>query len=293
MLRSMTGYGRASNTDGKRSVTIEMKSVNNRFLDIDFSMPKPLTYLEEQFKKMLRDAVKRGKVNVTVIIDGAPLTDTRVEINWPLLEQYQSHMDTIAKKYNRKNDWQISDILQWPGIFTQVEKSENASTYEPLITQTMKEALDQLVELRTIEGQNLRQDLCDRIETVSQLVEKIKQFVPEIIQQYEERLMKKVTDFLDGRVPIDEARIINEVAVYADKSDITEELLRLNSHTRQFLDIIEESEPKGRKLDFLLQEMNREINTIGSKVSSAEVSRYVVNVKSELEKMREQVQNIE
>jgi uncharacterized protein (TIGR00255 family) len=292
MLISMTGYGRAAESLGMRTITIEMKSVNNRYLDIDFSLPKPLGYLEEQLKAVIMEHVKRGKVNVNVTIDGEPITETLVDIDWNLVEQYQLHMNAMIKKYNAAQ-WNVADMLLLPGIIKQTEKQQSNLGFEPAIISVLRLALDQLVKMRVSEGQNLKRDFCERLSQISQTIEEIRHSVPRVIEKYQSRLVNKINEFLDGRFELDEARLMNEVAIYADKSDISEELLRLDSHLQQFLDIIDEDESKGRKLDFLVQEMNREINTIGSKSNDAMISRHVVSIKSELEKIREQVQNIE
>jgi len=175
----------------------------------------------------------------------------------------------------------------------QVETRQDLSEMEPLIFRALQDALERLVDMRGTEGKNIYQDFKERLKVIDQYVNDIRRLAPQVIKQYRERLVDRVNEFLAGRYELDEARMANEVAVFADKADITEELLRLDSHTHQFLDIIEENEPKGRKLDFLVQEMNREINTIGSKANDASISHLVVAVKSECEKLREQIQNVE
>ncbi|MGV3487799.1 MAG: YicC/YloC family endoribonuclease [Tuberibacillus sp.] len=293
MIASMTGYGRSAMEAHGRTIIVELKSVNNRFLDIDFSMPKAFAYLEEQLKSTIRRYIKRGKVTVHVTAAGEPLPNTKLDINWPLLEQYHLHIKDIADQFRMPLEWNIHEVLQLPGVLTQVESDPDLSDMEPLIYRALEDALEKLVDMRITEGKKIDRDFRERIIDIKKYIEDVQAKAPQVVAQYRERLANRIHEFLNGRYEADEERIMNEVAVFADKADISEELLRFNSHIDQFLDIIEKKEPKGRKLDFLIQEMNREINTIGSKANSADISHLVVAVKSECEKLREQIQNVE
>ncbi|WP_077615033.1 YicC/YloC family endoribonuclease [Caenibacillus caldisaponilyticus] len=293
MLKSMTGYARAFRTEGNRSVTVEMKAENGRYLDIAFSLPKSLTYLEEPLKRMIAERVQRGKVRVGIAVEGMALAETVLEMDWALLDQYLSALASAARRYGLSNELTAGDLVRLPDVFKIKEREKPLEEVEPLITETLSEALDALCAMRLEEGRHIEKDMRLRLDALKRQIEAIRDRVPQAVQAHREKMEQRVRDFLNGRVDIDETRLLNEVAVFVDKSDITEELTRLDSHIRQFLRFLDEEEPKGRKLDFLVQEMNREINTIGAKSNDEGIALAVVMAKSELEKIREQAQNIE
>ena len=293
MLKSMTGYARAFRTEGNRSVTVEMKAENGRYLDIAFSLPKSLTYLEEPLKRMIAERVQRGKVRVDIAVEGMALAETVLEMDWALLDQYLSALASAARRYGLSNELTAGDLVRLPDVFKIKEREKPLEDVEPLISETVSEALDALCAMRLEEGRHIEKDMRLRLDALKRQIEAIRDRVPRAVQAHREKMEQRVRDFLNGRVDIDETRLLNEVAVFVDKSDITEELTRLDSHIRQFLRFLDEEEPKGRKLDFLVQEMNREINTIGAKSNDEGIALAVVTAKSELEKIREQAQNIE
>lgn len=293
MLLSMTGFGRAVSDLHAQRVTIEIKSVNHRYLDISFNIPRQLTYLEDKMKQLIKSSVNRGKVSVYLAIEGQPLSSQTIETNWPLLQQYIEACQQIVERYPIQNDIGLSDILQIPDIFMAQETTVSLGELEPAILQTATNAIKDLEDMRRREGEYLSRELSERNIYLKKLVLELKEYAPSVKKTYLNRLEKHVVDFLAGHHEIDEQRLLNEVAIFADKSNIDEEITRLASHLEQFSVILDQKEPKGRKFDFLLQEMNREINTIGSKANDVIISRSVVEIKSELEKLREQVQNVE
>ncbi|RYL95390.1 YicC family protein [Sporolactobacillus sp. THM7-4] len=293
MLNSMTGFGTGSVNDGETHVRVELKSVNHRFFDLSFNGPRPLLYMEDKIKKAIRQYVRRGALSVFISIDGSKAIAPRLQTNWAIVDQYIEAVSEIQKR-SGGHDWDFSRVLMLPGVFTLQEAgSQSAIELEPLILQALEKACNQLMRMRRAEGDQLKQDLEKKLDFIERQVFELTAMAPQVHANYEKRLRQHVADFLGNHQFMDEQRLMNEVAVFSDKSSIDEELTRMSSHLSQFRTLLEEKRPAGRQLDFLIQEMNREINTIGSKGNSAEMSRKVVSVKSEIEKLREQVQNVE
>jgi len=288
----MTGFGTALAANGQYRVEIEIKSVNHRFFDLSFNIPRQLIYLEGRIKKVIKSSVKRGALSVYVTVDGEEMTAPKIETNWAIVNEYIKAADEIQKRSGGKT-WDMHDLLLLPDVFIVKEADELPTAIDSLVIEAVEEALSRLMIMRKTEGEQIYQDLIGRLASVERLVQKIAEHAPEVRKFYEERLRNHVAEFLRGQPAIDEQRLLNEVAIFADKSNIDEELTRLRSHLKQFHTLLGEPEPKGRQLDFLIQEMNREINTIGSKGNDGEISRNVVAVKSEIEKLREQIQNVE
>ncbi|MBM7644302.1 uncharacterized protein (TIGR00255 family) [Scopulibacillus daqui] len=293
MLLSMTGYGRAFNDTGKHRISAEIKSVNHRYLDISLNIPRQLIYLEDKMKQIIKKSVKRGKVYLYLTIDGEPLSSQKVDVNWPLVEQYIEAFHQLEDRYSIKNNIQMSHFLECQDIFIANETALDLNDVENDILKVVHQSVEELCAMRQKEGENIAEDLSGRLGLLEKKLNELKDEAPHVKEQYKQRLEKHVKEFLEGHAEIDEQKLYNEVAVFSDKSNIDEELTRLDSHINQFAAFMVQTEPVGRKLDFLIQEMNREINTIGSKGNNAAISRHVVDIKSELEKIREQVQNIE
>lgn len=289
----MTGYGRSSHKRNHLDLTVEAKSFNHRFLDITMNLPKQLSYLEDQVKRQVREIASRGKFDLYISLDEEESKDVEVIANSHLMEQYLRKLDALSEKYHIENDIKLSHLIQLPDFFSIKEEKKMSDDIEGFIIQTVHEALDYLVRMRKTEGQHLKEDILLRLDNLMNHIDELMKLAPTVSQQYKHRLYKKMEEILGQQVDFDEQRLLTEVALFADKSNVDEELTRLGSHVRQFKIFLEQEDPVGRRLDFLIQEMNREINTIGSKGNSIHISRLVVEIKSELEKIREQVQNIE
>ncbi|MFA9557398.1 YicC/YloC family endoribonuclease [Evansella sp. AB-rgal1] len=293
MIISMTGYGRSSKESGDRHVTVEMKAVNHRFCEINIRMPRQFFFFEDQLKKVISRYIKRGKVDVFINLQGEGIVNRTLSVDWDLLNQYQQTFEKMATTFESDQALPIDRLLLHEEVVDVQESDEVTEELRSMVVKATEEAVQQLRQMREKEGQMLYEDFQVRIEKMSQGAAELKQYSPTVQNNYREKLTKRVQEFLGGQLDVDEARIVTEVAIYADKSDIQEELIRIESHLKQFVHILNQNEVVGRKLDFLVQELNREINTIGSKANDVFISQLVVDMKSELEKIREQVQNVE
>lgn len=291
MVISMTGFGRGRSQSEKYTVTVEIKTVNHRFLEFNIRMPRHLIKIEDKIKKTIAQQLNRGRVEVFVTIDGQGIFSQKVNVNWDLLEEYYKVVTKIQEKYHLHNDITVSDLLELDDVISIDEKDTGTEDLEMLILEATKHAAVALKQMRETEGDALAKDVASHLQKFGNKLQKVSDYAPLVVQQYAERLRKRMEEFAKGE--FDEARIVNEVAIFADKADISEELARLTSHIEQFEKSMNLAESIGRKLDFYLQEMNREVNTIGSKANDASIALEVVEMKSLLEKMKEQVQNIE
>ncbi len=287
----MTGFGRASNVYEGVQVTIEMKSVNHRYFDGTFRMPKAVFHLEGKMKKAIQSYVNRGKIELYLTIDGADFQSSDVHVDWHLLDQYITILKQATERYHLKEDLSASTMMNL-NVFQVNEKEHNIDQLEESIFYTLNQAIHKLVEMRQIEGKALDQDIRQKLANMNDQMTSISFLSHEVTTAFESRIRTKLESFkeLDE---VDEARILSEVAFLADKASIDEEIIRLRSHLAQFHDILSSDGVVGRKLDFLVQEINRELNTIGSKSQHHKISQHIVDLKSEVEKVREQVQNIE
>lgn len=293
MIMSMTGYGRSTKQTDNCQVSVEIKAVNHRFCEISIRMPRQLLFLEDRMKKNLSRLISRGKVDVFIHIQGDDVSKKVLSVDWHLISEYRHIFKEMAEKFHSSETFPVQQLLFNEEVVTVEESGDISNELSDIILLAVEEAADELVVMRQREGQELCADIIRRLEVLSNYTAKMREFTPIIQKQYQERLEKRVNDFLDGKTDIDQARILTEVSVFADKADIQEELTRIDSHLKQFLSIMSDAGVIGRKLDFLVQELNREVNTIGSKANHLETSQIVVDVKAELEKIREQVQNIE
>lgn len=292
MLKSMTGYGRRETvTDGKK-ILVEIKSVNHRYSDYNIKVPRHLGYLEDKIRKCAADSVTRGKIDIYVNVDYFETSDKEITLNEELAKSYIDALYALRDEFKLKDDITVTSVARNSEIF----KSERVEEDEEALWKNVKEVLDgalsDFIAMRAREGERIEKDLCERIEYMCALAEKVDKRSPETVKEYSDRLYEKIKEVLDGR-EIDEGRILTEVAIYADKVAVNEETVRLKSHFDEFDTIIRSGEPAGRRLDFLIQEINREVNTIGSKASDIEIAKTVVTLKGEIEKLREQIQNIE
>ena len=293
MLISMTGFGRAECQDGDYSYKAEIRSVNNRFIEINTRLPKAFLDLELPLKKLVKSHCARGSINVTITLanaNGNP-GDWEIKPNLPLASQYVEALKEIQTSLGLGGKVNIDSIIGLRDII-KVEPVTIDPAKESLLLNIAESALASLQKMREEEGKYLQNDLSERIDTIEKHAEQIKTRQPEIIQEYKARLKEKIKLLNDG-IEIDESRLAQETAILADRCDITEEITRFVSHLKQFRKLFESTEPMGRKLEFITQEINREVNTMGSKSSNIQVANLVIEIKSALEKIREQLQNIE
>ncbi|MDQ0253780.1 uncharacterized protein (TIGR00255 family) [Evansella vedderi] len=293
MIISMTGYGRSLKENGDFHVTVEMRAVNHRFCEINIRMPRQFFFLEDKLKKLISRYVQRGKVDVFINLQGEGIVNRSLSVDWKLFDQYLTTFEKMAEKYVTSQTFPIDQLLLHEDVVHVQESDEVSEDIEKMVYSATEEAVQQLKEMRKVEGKQLYEDVKKRVERIAQSVQDLKEYAPTVQENYRERLTKRVQEFVSGKIEVDESRILTEVAVYADKSDVQEELTRMESHLKQFREILQQNDVVGRKLDFLVQEINRETNTIGSKANNINISQRVVEMKSELEKIREQVQNIE
>lgn len=292
MIKSMTGYGRAQGSFSGGDITVEVKSVNNRYLDCGVKLPRGYAYLEEGVKSQVQKTISRGKVDVFITINAAGADNVKISVNEPVAKGYIDALHRLVQEYGIQDDISASAISRFSDVFLVEKQEQDENEVKSAISGVVAEALDAFDAMRTREGEALKTDLLQKAEGILTLVSKVEERSPITVKAYRERLTAKMQEVLEDR-QIDEARIIQEAAIYADKVAVDEETVRLRSHVDQLQNMLSEGGVIGRKLDFLMQEMNREANTIGSKGNDVEQARNVVNIKSELEKIREQIQNIE
>lgn len=293
MIKSMTGFGKSHLIKNEREYQIEIKSVNHRYLDISIKMPKQFTYLEEEIKKVISSKVNRGKIEVYITFYDHIAQDEEITINKEIAQLYIKQLQDLAKENNLSQDINVIDIAKLPDVLNITSKQDDETIKEDIL-QVTNEALEKLIEMRTFEGNKIAEDLINRIDNIQEKVVEISSTSTGLIEEYVVKLEKKIQDILKTE-EVDKNRIAQEVVIFADKCSIEEELTRLKSHMAQFKKFINNDNKLaiGKKLDFIIQEMNRETNTIGSKANKLEIINNVVDIKTELENIREQIQNIE
>ena len=291
-MNSMTGYGRSRQVLDGREITVEIRSVNHRYLEYSARIPRMYGYLEEKLKTFLQSSVSRGKVEVTVSIQNLTGGDTVVQINQALAKGYLDAMRSQAETLGLQDDLTLSILTRFNDVFTLQKLEEDQQVIWNGVEQVAKQALDQFLEMRRREGDRLKQDITQKLAVLAEHVAAVEEQSPKTVAAYRQRLLQKMEELLADRC-IDQQRILMEAGLYAEKIAVDEETVRLKSHLDQFAQMMEQAGPVGRKLDFLVQEINRETNTIGSKAQDLAVTRRVVEMKSEIEKIREQIQNIE
>lgn len=292
MIKSMTGYGSASGSAQGFNISVELKSVNNRFLDTSVRMPRSFMFAEDAVKSAVQRHISRGKVDVFVTVDSAGTDEVCVKVNEALLKGYITAVRHIAEEYGLSDDISAMSAARFPEVLT-VEKADiDSEAVAAAIGEITELALLDFDKMRLREGEKLRDDVLSRLDTIDALVSAVECSAPETVKAYRSRLEQKMQEVL-GTVGIDESRILAEAAIFADHIAVDEETVRLRSHMSQLRQMIEGSSPTGRKIDFLVQEFNREANTIGSKCQNSDIAHTVVELKSEIEKIREQIQNIE
>ena len=294
MIKSMTGFGRGEYTDGKRSIIAEIKSVNHRYSDITIKMPRRYAFAEDKIKNAVKDKIRRGKVDVSIIVENITENDVNIKLNTMLAKQYYDNLTELRGEFDLSGDISLPFLASLPDVMKAIPDVEDEEEITKAILEAVSEAAANLEKMRAVEGEKLAEDLISKGEHVKEILDKIAERAPQVVVDYTAKLKERIQDLLGSSVQVPEDRILVEAAVFADKCAIDEEITRLNSHLDQLKSIIEKSsQPDGKKLDFLVQEMNREANTIGSKANDITITNYMLEIKSEIEKIREQVQNIE
>lgn len=294
MIKSMTGFGRGECSDGKRNITAEIKTVNHRYADINIKMPKRYSFAEEKLKALIRKNVKRGKAEVSIMVESLTEDDMLIKLNEPAADQYMNNLKALKDTYGLAGDIDIKLLASMPDVMKAIPDVADEDEVLAVMERAVSLAAENLDTMRRAEGEKLAQDLMMRGRLIRDIVSDIEKRAPMVVKDYTDKMHARIRELLEDGVDIPEDRILVEAAVFADKSNITEELVRLDSHMKQLGDILTDSrEPVGKMLDFLVQEMNREANTIGSKANDLEITSLMLETKSEIEKIREQVQNIE
>lgn len=292
MFKSMTGYGRHEVCDGGKKIMVEIKSVNHRYSDYSIKVPRHYGYLEDKIREYVSKYVQRGKIDIYVSIESYGEADKEIILNEDLARNYIEVLRSMSEKFNLPDDITVSSVARYQEIFKSERKEENDEEIWGLVKNVLDPAVSAFSDMRSREGERLYSDLSARVEYMKELAKKVDERSPKTVEEYRNKLYQKIKELVEEK-DIDEARILTEVAIFADKVAVNEEMVRLASHFDEFYDIAKKDEPAGRKLDFLTQEINREVNTTGSKANDIEIAKLVVELKAELEKFREQIQNIE
>lgn len=291
MIKSMTGYGKESISENLRNYQIEIKSVNHRYLDISVKMPRALSYLEEEIKKLISEKLKRGKVDVFVTFENNSAEGKEIKINTEIAKIYIDELKKLAEQEAISANIEVTEISKYPDVLS-IQNTQDEDQIKKELLEATNTAVERLIQMRQAEGNKIAEDLLQRIQYIKQKIEKISKLSTGLIEEYVVKLENRIKEILVNQ-EIDESRLAQEVVIYADKCSIEEEVTRLDSHILQFEKLINSNEAIGKKLDFIIQEMNRETNTIGSKANNLDITNGVIDIKTELENIREQVQNIE
>lgn len=292
MIKSMTGFGRSEIVKGNRKISVEIKSVNHRYLEAGIKMPKKLNVFESRMRDLLKRYATRGKIDIFINYEDDSESQVNLKFNQNIADEYMAIFNNMSEKYNLKNDMTVGGLARFPEVITMDEVQEDEEELWHFIEEAMKAALEQFVNTRILEGENLKKDLLGKLDHMEELVAFVEKRSPEIMKEYRSKLESKVKELL-GDTTIDESRIATEVIIYADKICVDEETVRLRSHIEHARKCLNEDGGIGRKMDFIAQEMNREANTTLSKANDIEISNAAIDLKTEIEKVREQIQNIE
>ncbi len=292
MIKSMTGFGRSEIVKGNRKISVEIKSVNHRYLEAGIKMPKKLNVFESRMRDLLKKYATRGKIDIFINYEDDSESQVNLKFNQNIADEYMAIFNNMSEKYNLKNDMTVGGLARFPEVITMDEVQEDEEELWHFIEEAMKVALEQFVNTRILEGENLKKDLLGKLDHMEELVAFVEKRSPEIMKEYRSKLESKVKELL-GDTTIDESRIATEVIIYADKICVDEETVRLRSHIEHARKCLNEEGGIGRKMDFIAQEMNREANTTLSKANDIEISNAAIDLKTEIEKVREQIQNIE
>ena len=292
MLRSMTGYGRQEKLIDGKKILVEIRSVNQRFTDYNIKLPRHMGFLEEKVRNFASEKITRGKVDIYISVESYDETDKEIYLNTALAKNYIDVLKQLRDEFDLKDDISVMKVAAFTEIFKTERKEEDQEQVWAQVKEVMAEAMEAFISMREREGERIERDLVERVEYMKTLAARVDERSPQTVEEYRDRLYSKIKELLEDR-DIDESRVLTEVAIFSDKIAVNEETVRLGSHFEEFYNIINSGEPAGRKLDFLIQEINREVNTIGSKAQDIEIAKTVVTLKGEIEKLREQIQNIE
>ncbi len=294
MIKSMTGFGRSEYNDGKRNIIVEIKTVNHRYADISVRMPRRYSFVEDKVKNTIKEKIKRGKIDVSIMVENLTENDVNIKLNTMIAQQYYDNLKELQRQFDVTGEITLQYLAGMPDVLKSIPDVDDEEEMTKCILQPVRDAAANLEAMRMVEGEKLARDLMMRADIIKDLVDQIEERAELVPKAYTEKLRERIQELIGNSVTVPEDRILVEAAIFADKCNITEELTRLNSHMDQMKSIIEKSsQPDGKKLDFLVQEMNREANTIGSKANDITVTNLMLQVKAEIEKIREQVQNIE
>ena len=291
MIKSMTGYGKSNISVNNREYQVEIKSVNHRYLDISVKMPRAISYLEEEVKKTIMKQIKRGKVDVFITFENNSVEGREIKINTEIAGLYIKELKKLAEKENILANIEVTEISKYPDVLS-IQNDQDDELIKNELIEVTQQASQKLASMRSIEGEKMAQDLLQRLAQVQQKVKEISEQSTGLIEDYVVKLKGRIQEMLPNQ-EIDQARLAQETVIFADKCSIEEEITRLNSHIEQFKSLLHSEEAIGKKLDFIIQEMNRETNTIGSKANNLEITNGVIDIKTQIENIREQIQNIE
>lgn len=292
MIKSMTGYGRSQMIINGRDILVEIRSVNHRYYEYNSRVPRTYNYIDEKLKALLKSGISRGKVDVSVSINNIEGRDTEIAINKGVAEGYVKALRGVADELGVADDLTLSNLIRLPDVFIVQKTPDDEDEIWNDVSTVANEALERFVKMRETEGEKMRNDVLSKADFIVEMVGRVEELSPQTVESYRERLYKKLSEVLEGK-DIDQQRILTEAAIFAEKIAVDEETVRLRSHISQLRELVNSDETIGRKLDFIVQEMNREVNTIGSKAQDLNITKIVVDMKAELEKIREQIQNIE
>ena len=292
MVRSMTGYGRYQQIVGNRDILVEIRSVNYRYFEFSCRIPRNMGYLEEKLKRLIKENVSRGKIDVLVTINNVDGKDETISVNMGVAQGYIDALRSANDTFKLPDDLTLSQLSRFPDVFTVIKTIDDENESWDAVKLVAEKSLEKFVAMKSIEGEKMFKDVLSKLDTIESMVGVVEVASPQTIENYRKRLYDKLSEVLESK-DIDESRIVTECALLSEKLAVDEETVRLRSHISQFRELLNSNEPVGRKLDFLIQEMNREVNTTGSKAQDITITKTVVDMKSELEKIREQIQNIE
>lgn len=292
MIRSMTGFGRSELVDDEKKIIIEMKSVNHRYSDFNIKMPRRFNRYESELRNVLKSGIERGKVDVFITFESFTKSNYSVRYNRDIATEYMNYLSDMRQDFKLSEDFKPTVLARFPEVLTLEEDFDADDELYPFLEKVLRDALANFTKAREVEGENLKQDMLDKLNRMTELVQIIDDMSPRIVEEYKQKLMDRIAELMEGR-EVDEARVMTEVTIYADKIAVDEEITRLRSHVSSSIDILEKGGAVGRKMDFIIQEMNREANTILSKSDSLKVTDIGIELKTIIEKIREQVQNIE
>ncbi|MBS6445225.1 MAG: YicC family protein [Ruminococcus sp.] len=292
MVRSMTGYGRYQQIVGNRDILVEIRSVNYRYFEFSCRIPRNMGYLEEKLKRLIKENVSRGKIEVLVTINNVDGKDETISVNMGVAQGYIDALRSANDTFKLPDDLTLSQLSRFPDVFTVIKTIDDENEIWDAVKLIAEKSLEKFVAMKSIEGEKMFKDVLSKLDTIESMVGVVEVASPQTIENYRKRLYDKLSEVLESK-DIDESRIVTECALLSEKLAVDEETVRLRSHISQFRELLNSNEPVGRKLDFLIQEMNREVNTTGSKAQDITITKTVVDMKSELEKIREQIQNIE